>query len=83
MLTTFFVLIPGKSKEATKESSLDARIKIIRDAILTQKEAPYLQLVKIYVEDKAQYTQMLKNSNKEEEKTGMLGYLMNSVSSGI
>jgi hypothetical protein len=79
LLTIFFVLIPGKSKEATKEISLDARIKIIRDAILTQKEAPYLQLVKIYVEDKAQYTQMFKNPNKEEEKTGMLGYVMNSV----
>jgi hypothetical protein len=47
--------------------------------MLTQKEAPYLQLVKIYVEDKAQYTQMFKNPNKEEEKTGMLGYVMNSV----
>jgi hypothetical protein len=79
LLTIFFVLIPGKSKEATKEISLDARIKIIRDAILTQKEAPYLQLVKIYVEDKAQYTQMLNNPNKEEETTGLLENLMNSV----
>ena len=79
MLAIFFVLIPGKSKEATKEISLDARIKIIRDAILTQKEAPYLQLVKIYVEDKAQYTQMLNNPNKEEETTGLLENLMNSV----
>jgi hypothetical protein len=35
--------------------------------------------VKIYVEDKAQYTQMLKNPNKEEEKTEMLENLMNSV----
>jgi hypothetical protein len=83
LLTIFFVLIPGKSKEATKEISLDARIKIIRDAISTQKKAPYLQLVKIYVEDEAQYTQMLKNPNKKEEKTGMLRHVVNSVSSGI
>lgn len=83
MLTIFFVLIPGKSKEATKEISLDTKIKIIRCTILKEKEVPYLQLVKIYVEDNAQYTQMLKKPNKEEEKIGMLGSLMNSVSSGI
>jgi hypothetical protein len=41
--------------------------------------APYLQLVKICVEDKAQYTQMLNNPSKEEEKTEMLENLMNSV----